>query len=122
MKTLKRLFNYLKRDIVDLIMFTLTLMFAVLSVIKTPDMSLMFKNGNFSLWLFAAALFILGSAIWTKGTMTDIMKEYIKDPDARRKLYLDPMKLTPYDKVVTGFFHILFFIALIVMFILLLNE
>lgn len=121
MKKLK-FFNYLLRDKVDLLFLIIVLMFSILYFIKTPVVSSdNFSEGNFSAILPMCFLFILGSGIWTKGIMTDLMREYIKDPEIRKKLNLDPIELSSLAKIVQIFFFTFAIIMLVVIFIYFLN-
>ena len=121
---MRKLLSYLMRDKVDLIFLVLTIEFTILFFIKTPVISEeLAKTGNFSMWLPVVCLFILGSTMWTKGLMTDLMKQYIKDPEARKKLHLDPIpKSTGFDRMIEIFFLIFWIIAFIFVFIILLRA
>ena len=114
--------RYMKRDVIDLIMLCLTMMFTALYFIKVPYLSAdNFREGNFSAWLAVLCLFIVGSAIWTKGIMTDMMVKYIKDPEIRKLLHLDPEEKTTLEKAFGVFFLICFLLMFVLLFLNLLN-
>lgn len=114
-----KIFRYLWRDKVDLIILLLTVMFGVLG------MTSYFRNqhtqeGNFSYWIVLLILYIIG-AIVRIGIMLDVMNSSIKDPEIRRTLSLDH-KESKGDKIAGAIFFGIFLTMYVAIFITLYNK
>jgi hypothetical protein len=121
---MKKLIRYLLRDKIDLIMFALTVMFTILFFIKTPDISAdLLSEGNFSFWLPVLCLFILGSTIWTKGTMGDLLNLYVTNPEYRLLLNLSHYKpKKPFREKIFGIVFALIITGMLILFFIILLK
>ena len=109
-----KIFRYLWRDKVDLIMLLLTIMFGVLSIKSLSGES------KYVYWLLVLNLYIIGVMV-RMGMMTDLLKYYIKDPEIRRTLGLDH-KESKGDKIAGVIFFGVFLILYVFIFITLYSK